>query len=235
MHYFIIPGNPPAAYFYELWGKEIEIDQPGSQARVSRYPLLPESSNSPQVMSNVLSSHLDQLKAFCNHTGSPCTVIGHSLGAYFAMGLLEHGPDLIHKAILLHPFLRSPSPLGKLILKTAGGISYSPKVQQSIIKARKGLAYLNSDIKHVSDDEIRISFQLARHEEATIGRDNNPITIQSHHMEKISVFHAQQDTWCSPRSVADLKKSVTVKECLEPHAFITSKHHRQNLFERIRG
>lgn len=233
MHYFIIPGNPPAAYFYELWGKEIESSQPGACTVVSRYSPLTETTNSKQAMVEVLNGHHLQLKKFCEKIGSPCTIIGHSLGAYFAMGLLENESTLINKAILVHPFLRSPSLLGKLILKTVGGISYSGSLQQSILKVRKGLDYLHSDLKHVTDEEIRISFQLARHEEATIARDLNPINISKEHSEKIAVIHANKDTWCSPHSVAELRKSVKVYECLEPHAFVTKEDHRKSLFEKV--
>ena len=40
MNYFIIPGNPPALYFYQEWQKEIKAWQPQAHVFVSEYPLL---------------------------------------------------------------------------------------------------------------------------------------------------------------------------------------------------
>lgn len=234
MNYFIIPGNPPATYFYELWCKEIEAAQAGSKTMVSRYPLLPEISDSAEAMRTVLKIHQDQLKEFVEQTGSPCTVIGHSLGGFFAMGLLEQAPNLVSKAILLHPFLRSPSKLGKFILKTASHVSYRPKIQQTVLRIKKNLEILPTPLKHITDEESRIALQLARHEEATIARDRSPMNIHSDHEDKITVFHANKDTWCGPESISDFKRNIEVTECLEPHAFIINKKHRKNLFKRIR-
>lgn len=234
MHYFILPGNPPAAYFYQLWAREIAADYPGSLVTVSQYPQLPDTNDSSQAMNLLLDAHLKQMEDFCKSAGAPCTVIGHSLGGHFALKLLEQRPHLIKQAMLVHPFLRTPSFLGKMILKTAASVSRSPILVRSIIQTRHGLNYLSRDLKYVSDQEIQIAFHLARHEAVTIGKDTKPIQIQPEHRRKLTVFHTPKDTWCGLGPVSELKKLVTVVECPQPHGFVTLRQHRQSLFKKLK-
>ena len=46
MHFFIIPGNPPAIHFYKLWAEEIKKEFPESFITISSYPHLPVSHDS---------------------------------------------------------------------------------------------------------------------------------------------------------------------------------------------
>ena len=233
MNYLLFPGNPPAVYHYELWGREIIAQVPGARVRVSHYPDIEPTTDSPKVMRDILDAHFEQLKSFHQSSGEPVTLIGHSLGAHFVMGLLERAPGLIQKAILIHPFLRMPSLRGRIIVGSAGSLYTQDRFQKVILRSRKTLERFAAELSHVKNEEILRTFHIARHESVTIARDRSPIVIQSNLRNKIQVFYTPGDTWCQPSTVADLRKQVSVHECPEPHGFIMTEKHRRNLFNRI--
>jgi pimeloyl-ACP methyl ester carboxylesterase len=233
MNYFLIPGNPPATYFYELWRAEISALVPEARVRVSAYPLLSPRRDSPRAMEEVLAHHREGLEEFHREALSPITIIGHSLGAYFAMGLLASRPHFVEEAILVHPFLRAPSRLGRVILNSVGSLFDRPRFLKAIVRARRGLEWFSSDLRHVTDEEILKSFQLARHESATIAPDRTALAIESGLRNKVRVFYSPGDTWCTKVVVAQFANQVPVFEGAEPHGFITEERHRRSLFARI--
>jgi len=97
MKFFLIPGNPPATYFYEQWGNEIKALQGDANVCVSHYPDLKHGTNSLDSMAEVMEFHFKQLEKFCDQVQVPVVIIGHSLGGYFALKLLEEAPEQIQK------------------------------------------------------------------------------------------------------------------------------------------
>lgn len=233
MNYLLLPGNPPAAHFYELWAREIQAQHPEARVKVSHYPDMEYSSDSNQAMQDVLNAHLEQLEVFYKISGAPVTLVGHSLGAYFALGLASKAPELIEKCILVHPFLRAPSLLGLVTLNAAGSLYRSNRFQKAFLYSKKGLGLAFKDLAHVSNEEVLRSFHLARHESQTIGKDYSRIEIKAHLRKKIKVFYNLKDIWCTDRLVADLKQQVLVQKCTEPHGFVTKAEHRASLFNRF--
>ena len=233
MNYLLLPGNPPAVHYYELWGREITARLPGARVSVSHYPDLRPTTDSPKAMREILDAHFEQLQRFYQESGTPVTLIGHSLGAHFVMGLLELAPSLIQKAVLIHPFLRMPSLRGRFIVETVGSLYTQDSFQKLILRSRKMLERFSAELSYVTDNEILRTFHIARHESVTIGRDRTPIVIRSDHQDKIQVFYTRGDSWCQPSSVADLERQVSVHECPEPHGFIMTEEHRRSLFNRI--
>ena len=234
MNYFIIPGNPPALHFYEEWAKEIITKEPTAKVRVSHYPRLAKNSNSESAMNEVLAAHREQLIAFYNETNSPISIIGHSLGGNIGLKILhEDMNEVIKKVILLHPFLRSPEKNGQIILKAAAFFYGKDFLQSAIIKNRKYLEYLSESLPHVTNEEIEKSFHLAKHESITIATDRSPIHIHQEKRDKVSVFYSLKDTWCPLGVINELREQVKLFECTEPHDFVTSKIHRQSLYNKI--
>ncbi|MFZ4712552.1 MAG: serine aminopeptidase domain-containing protein [Bacteriovoracaceae bacterium] len=234
MNYFLIPGNPPAVHFYELWQKEIMASDPKAEATVCSYPLLPKNSNSKKAIDDVLKYHEEQFNHFQQKVSSPVTIIGHSLGGNFALRLLNRNHKLIEKVILLHPFLRAPDIKGKIILKTVAALYPYENFQKNIIKKRKLLEYLSAELPHVSNDEIEKSFHLAYHEHKIIAPDKTPLMIDHEFRDKVSVFFKRQDIWCTDAVIKDLKRQVSLFECTEPHGFVTEEKYRNSLFLKIK-
>ncbi len=234
MNYFIVPGNPPAVHFYKLWAEEIISEHPSAVVTVSRYPALLPSNDSVSAMNTILDSHLSQLQAFQEKVKSPVTLIGHSLGGYFALELHKQAPpEWISRSILLHPFLGPPTLRGKLILKLVKLPTHSKKIQSAIVKIRKKLELISSDLAHLTDEEILKTFQLAKHEERVIGKRESPVDIPLDIRAKINAYYTKNDTWCSPDLINNLKAQIEVNECHEPHDFITNENHRKNLFRKM--
>ena len=234
MRYLLIPGNPPAAHFYKLWGQEISSIQPGAEVRVSPYPNLPHSINSPTEISNqILASHTANLLDFYKEQDAPITLIGHSLGGYYALKILEESSHMVEDAILLHPFLRAPHWRGKALLKSVRTMHSSALLKSLILKSRKYLEVFSSELPNVTDEELFSTFLICRMEDDTISKDNQPVVIKPNLKDKLKVFYAKNDTWCSPAVISDLKSQVYTSQCSEPHGFITDKTHRESLFYRI--
>lgn len=234
MNYFIIPGNPPAVHFYEQWGKEIIAKVPAAKVRVSHYPKLVKNLNSEKAMNDVVAAHLEQLMEFYNETNSPISILGHSLGGNISLRILnEDMNEVVKKAILIQPFLRSPGMLGQLILKAAAAIADREAIQAGLIKHRKFLEYLSRDLPHVTDEEIENCFHLVKHESKLIASDRSPIHIHHEKRDKVSVFYNRKDMWCSGGVIKDLREKVKLFECSEPHTFVTSGLHRRSLFDKI--
>jgi predicted alpha/beta hydrolase family esterase len=234
MNYFIIPGNPPAVHFYQLWGSEIIVRVPTAKVKVSSYPKLEKNSNSESAMNEVLTAHLEQLMDFYNETKSPITIIGHSLGGNMALKILHQDMnEVVKKAILIHPFLKRPSKVGQIILKTAASFYDRDALQAGLIKNRRFLEYLSNDLPHVTNEEMEKAFHLAKHELIQIASDTNPLHIHPEKRDKVSVFYKHNDPWCPAGVIAELCEQVKLFECTEPHNFVTSKLHRHGLLDKI--
>lgn len=234
MNFFIIPGNPPAAYFYELWKQEILEKFPQAQVHVSRYPELHFNHDSTSVIDSVANTHLSQLESFYEKAKGPITIVGHSLGGYFSMRLAEKIDETIIKHIvLIHPFLRSPTLKGKNILRVMSFFHEKQFIHRFTVKNRKYLERLSKDLPHVTDAELITCFQLAGHEHWLIAPDNSPLKVPSKWQKKASLFYTDNDTWCSPQVIASLKNQIATHKRHEPHGFVTERRHRDSLFEQI--
>lgn len=233
MNYFLIPGNPPATHFYKLWGEEIRSLSPQAMVKVCHYPTLARTHDSATFMADVLAYHRQQLTRFYEECRGPITLLGHSLGGYFSLKLLEESVDIINQTILLHPFLRMPQKKGQFILKMAGALQGQDGFQTALIKNRRLLEMLFNDLSFITEVEIKNTFQIAKHEWNIIGTDQSPPFIQHEHREKVQIFYHPRDIWCSPSVVKSLRDQVSLLPCTEPHGFITSQKHRETLLRKI--
>lgn len=230
MNLFIIPGNPPAVHFYELWGQEIGESEPALELRVATYPELKVNSSSDAALEEVISAHEKQLQAFHEKVKSPIHVIGHSLGGYVALKLLQKDKnEIIKSAQLVHPFLKRPGQTGRLILRLAALLYEQKLLQRQIIQNRKYLEFFSQALPFVSNEEIEKAFHLGYHESKTIALDQRPVIIEAPWRDKVTVLYNSQDTWCPMSVVEELKKQVKVTACVAPHDFVISKTHRTTL------
>jgi pimeloyl-ACP methyl ester carboxylesterase len=207
--------------------------QPGAKAKVSLYPVLSKMSDSSKAMDLVLAAHLEQLHEFSETVDSPITLIGHSLGGYFAMRLLEKVRHRIQKVILVHPTLREPHLRGRVILRTLSAFYSLENLQSMFLRRRKQLEILFADLSFVTDEEILKSFHLIRHEDVIVASDRSPVVVAPGDCGKVKVFYNLRDIWCHSKVVSQLKNQVSVFECNEPHDFITQERHRRSLFTKI--
>lgn len=225
MHLFIIPGNPPALYFYKLWAEEIKREYPGCSIYISPYPNLPISKDS-KYLNDTAEIHGRELLAFHKTVKKKVIIIGHSLGAWMALHLLEEHNMIIEKCLLLYPFLQRPTLKGRLILKSIRHLYQIPFTEDVLLSCRSILEKFFKDLKYVTDEELRTSLALAYHEYKVIGRYQGTLQIPQQLRGKLHMIYCDQDTWCPLHTVNEMKKWISCEKIATTHGFITSAHER---------
>ncbi|MBS0653876.1 MAG: hypothetical protein JSR39_10190, partial [Verrucomicrobia bacterium] len=154
MHLFIIPGNPPALYFYELWAEEIQREHGKCSVYISPYPQLPNSDDSSRYLSDTALIHGQQLLNFHQVAKKKVVIIGHSLGAWMALELLKEHDEIIENCFLLYPFLLRPSLKGRAILKSMRHLYRVPFIEDLLLGSRGILERFFEDLRYVTDEEL---------------------------------------------------------------------------------
>jgi predicted alpha/beta hydrolase family esterase len=233
MNYLLIPGNPPAVHFYEEWKNEIELSQKDFIARVSSYGPLTKHHSISSKLDEMINHHHEQLEKFHQQVFKPVTIIGHSLGGFVALKLLEKSPAMVKEVILLHPFLRQPDLKGRFILKIVATLSNIDFIPKTLVKNRNVLEWFSRELPFVTNEEMYLSFEIAHFESKSIMKDISPISFTHIDKTKIKMFYCDKDIWCPMRVVNELRSQIHSTECLEPHGFITEKKHRESLWQKI--
>ncbi len=237
MHLFIIPGNPPALHFYELWAEEIKKEYKASSVYISPYPFLPNREDSLDYLNQVAAIHRENLVTFQKKAQAQVTVIGHSLGGWMALRLLENHPDLIENCLLLYPFLRRPSLKGRIVLRSMRQIVRLSFLKEALLKHRKKLERVFDELPYVTDQELRTSLLLIDHEYTVIGRYSGPLEIPQHLSNKLHMLYCDRDKWCPTPTIRALQTSISSEKTEARHGFITSKEERaivlKTLFSKI--
>jgi pimeloyl-ACP methyl ester carboxylesterase len=112
MNIFLIPGNPPASYFYQKWLAELEQAGAFKSSHFHIYPTFKQEKNQQAYWQGVLNFYQEKLSNL-----DEVILIGHSVGGKVALDLMQKNPLNVKKCFLLFPFLRSPGPRGKLVLE----------------------------------------------------------------------------------------------------------------------
>lgn len=234
MHLFIIPGNPPAVHFYKIWAEEIQRAYSGSSVCVSPYLQLPSNSDSLAYLKDTAASHGKELLAFHNAVKSKVIVIGHSLGAWMALRLLEEYDAIIENCLFLYPFLRRPNFKARTILRFMRYLYKIPFSKNLLIGGRGILEKFSSDLQLVSDEELRTSLTLAYHEYKVIGQKKEALQIPEHLREKLHMIYCDEDRWCPKESIHEIKKWISSEKLDATHGFITSEQERKIVLQALK-
>jgi pimeloyl-ACP methyl ester carboxylesterase len=233
MNYFIIPGNPPALHFYQIWKQEIQAAHPQTSIMISPYPRYPLKQSSEDYFKLILNFHAEQLQAFQKTVNQPVTVIGHSLGGWMALNLLSSHEASIDSCILLYPFLRAPSLKGKIILKSLHQLHKNSSFEKWVLKVRPLCEKINRDLRYVTDEELRSTLNLAHHEYVMIGKVKSLPKLDSPLYQKIRLIYCDDDTWCADQTLRNMIPYVSHLKTNAKHGFIVSKHQREVVFRNI--
>lgn len=226
MHLFIIPGNPPALYFYKLWAGEIQREHAECSICISPYPHLPISNDSYRYLSDTAAIHSKELLTFYKAVKKKVIIIGHSVGAWMALQLLEEHNTIIENCFLLYPFLQRPSLKGRTILKSIRHLYQIPFVEDLLLNCRGILEKFFGDLKYVTDEELRTSLVLAYHEHKVISHCKETLQIPEKLRKKLHMIYCDQDTWCPSYTVNEMKKWISCEKTPTTHSFITSAQER---------
>jgi|GEM_PF-1149984 len=238
-NFFILPGNPPALHFYELWGQELREHNTDLKIRVARYPLATgkaeksEKSDSNLYFENLTDSLIEQINEFRVAHGGNISLVGHSLGGYLALKVLNRIPDQIHACHLFHPFLRRPTPRGRVLLKVAHELHKLPSLDKWLLRIQPTLGIFMKEALSITHEEIKIFTELAFHEHLTISQDLSAPQLGEEAKSKIFAYSTKGDTWCPPQSIDSLGQGVHHVVGPAAHNFVVNRAGRDLISKQL--
>ncbi len=212
----IIPGNPPASHFYERWKKEIELIT-NQNVIIDYYPSFAETTCSATYLKKIENFYAQSIRRH-----KRITLIGHSIGGYIALKLLEQYHENIEQCALLFPFLHSPGKKAKCILVALHHLSNKLWLKKPFITS---LGWFYPNIRKLIPNEITSGLALAYHEHKTIGQEKS-IHISPHLHPKITLYYTHHDTWCSKKVLKSLHPQLRTELINVTHDFVTTKVQR---------
>ena len=230
--FFIIPGNPPASYYYNKWIDEIKNRVDICECCVSNYRFFLDEQNSWIFMEKMYRHIECGFLKFLSKFGSKSKVIvlGHSIGAYFAIRLSERHPEKLKSIFLLFPFLSKPRLEGKTILEV--GTMLKP-FHGYFNRTNNMLSKLFPQLDRLTDNEIKTGLRLMTHEKNTIMQMEKPLIYLRNKTKHGAVFYCENDIWCSDTAVRYFKTGLPVQRLNVSHAFVMSDNERDIVFEGI--
>ncbi|MCH9755833.1 MAG: alpha/beta hydrolase [Gammaproteobacteria bacterium] len=222
----IIPGNPPASYFYEAWKKELEHIT-NNEVIIEYYPSFEKITCSLEYLKEVERFYSKKITAH-----EKIILIGHSVGGYIALKILEKYHRSIEHCVLLFPFLHSPRFRGKLVLGALNQLNKRKYLKTRLTGLSRSLRWLDEDIQRLTQNEITSGLNFASHEHKTIGRKKN-IDINPTLHPKMTLYYTDKDTWCSKKVVKSLHPELNTEWVDVKHHFVTSKAERTIINNRL--
>ncbi|XP_077008296.1 lipid droplet-associated hydrolase isoform X2 [Tamandua tetradactyla] len=261
--FFIIPGNPGFSAFYVPFARALYSSINGcfpvwiiSHAGHVCVPkdkkiLTTVDDTNAQEIKDIYGLHgqVEHKLAFLR-THVPketkLVLIGHSVGCYFSLQILKHGPELpVVRTLLLFPTIErmSQTPRGRVatpllcwlryILYATSYLILKPcpeKVKSSLLSVGLPMMNLSSEF---SVNSVLEPFCLAN--AAYLGsqemmeiveRDNE---IIKEHLSKLTFYYGTIDGWCPKEFYEDIKKDfpegdIRLCEKKIPHSFVTSSN-----------
>jgi len=223
--FLIIPGNPPASYFYQKWCDELALTYPQYTFKTIPYPRF-NTNHSDKYFSDIIEYYKDIIHTqFKNHQ---IALIGHSIGGYFSTEILNRIPDQIEKCYLIFPFFGQAKLRGKYLLKLISTIDQTSILQKQFLKHKNLLGKIWKDLNFISHEELLASTRLAHHEKIHLQEFKKPLLDISHH-HKLHLVYNHKDTWCPLNSVEKLQQMMNVTYIDSDHDFIVAPNQREQM------
>ena len=226
--FFIIPGNPSVAYFYQEWIKELK-EKSNDEFHYHSFPIFSDVTDPSEYMDHMISFYERKLKE-CNT--SDITIIGHSIGAYLGMRVSQRNPDLISGLHMLFPFLGDTKISAKLMLELGSILNRAPGLGKTIHKHRMKVFNECTGFQHIKHEEIYNSMRLAHMEKLYFKKQSN-IQIPENIRDKTHFYFNKDDRWCPSSTVKRVSKVINTKQVNASHEFIIIKKERQEMIEFI--
>lgn len=228
----IISGNPCASYFYKEWQKEIlEIDN-NLEVIIGTFPEYCSELPADEYLDKVTNYFEELLNSF--QQKGRVIIIGHSIGGFFGLKLLQRIEERIKQLILIFPFLGSPEKEGIRILRFAKLISKLKPISRLIVRNKNLLIPFSSDVRFITSDELSSSITLARKEyDYFKNYELSPQSLRETKVSKIKFLYNKKDIWCSDKIKSLLKSHVNSSFVSLDHDFIIHSNQRSNMTDMI--
>ena len=224
----IIPGNPCAPKYYNLWKKELEKNR-NIECIVAKSEVLFDKYLNPEEYFLELESYYEKFMEKYN-SKNPITVVGHSIGGYFALKLLEKYPKKIQKVILIFPYLGEESEKARKKLQR---VYFFNKILVSkfVIKYNSFFQYFIRDMKLVSKRELIIAERLAINEYLFFKKNRFNFDLVGNN--KVFLLYNENDEWCTNEMVEKLGLLVDSKRVEVSHKFVLDESQRKIMAKNI--
>lgn len=229
MNLFILPGNPPIRHFYQIWKDEILSQKTNLQIEIATYPHLKDVGHSKEYFEKTIASISNQIIDFQNRSKTPIALVGHSLGGFLALQVLEKNPNLVEKCFFIHPFLRRPSHSGLALLSLARALRRNQKIEKLLLHLQPQISKWMPEAAALNAEEISIFLHFAFHEYEVIGKDTSPITLNPKWLHKIFIYTTDDDIWCPESVRRQFETLATHTKGPASHAFIVHQEERKLL------
>lgn len=250
----VIPGSPGMGHFYIPFARKLFQLGKGSY----NVSVVSHAGHSPghrrinkdgrdwYSLEDQVEHKLGYIREHVNNN-TPMVLIGHSIGCYITMRMLEQlPPDLVQKAVFLFPAIEGlgRSSQGRLlsyiswfrllILFIAWLTSWIPKPIQTWVVKRY---FHNSPRDHI-DYTVEATTNLVSpscanncfrmfNQELTVVNNLNTELLDAH-IKKISFYYGAKDHWLPPNAYADMRKRYPGKDIVQcssgyRHAFVLTE------------
>jgi pimeloyl-ACP methyl ester carboxylesterase len=226
---FIIPGNPAASHYYDLWIKEFK-EKTDYECFYDTFPVLKETNTPEAYLEQMIDFYESRFLSFYN--GKEALLIGHSIGGFIASKLLERHPEKFSKVYLIFPFFGDTDFHGKAVLKTAYYVEKSKSLTNFIIKIKNSVKAILPEVSHVTSKELLTSVHFAKYEYLFFNKPSNR-KINLPYKEKTTLIYNSKDHWCTKKTREEIKTQIPSFFVDAHHKYIVFKEQREAILEKI--
>jgi len=231
MHFFIIPGNPPARHFYEIWRDELKaaFKLESFQTTVDYFPAFDMGLDSYDYWDKMVEFYEDRFLDLMRKSDKKVVLVGHSVGGMIALEILKKHPEHIDKCVLIFPFLGKPGGRGQLVLEVVNFFMKSKRFIPFFLSKKKYIDRYHPILKKISDEEVDACFKFAYHERRSVAKIKRQPAVPKEIADKILALSCPNDTWSHPTQIAHISHTLNIDELDVTHDFVTFPKQREQM------
>ena len=223
----IIPGNPPAHFYYNQWISELKISFSEVNFQYLAYQKLDHNQAPSKQMEHTLKKLERKLREL--YTESKVILLGHSYGAYFAYELAKRCPDIVEKVLMIFPFFGRPKLTSKMVLLSA---RYLKRYTQAIVQLQNlhgKSPWQYPPFKNIESEELITALDHAQIE-SYLFKDQSQFRFQET-QAKVHLIYNPKDSWSPPKTTKKLRKHFHGIATSAEHDFILKSSQRKIISE----
>ncbi len=225
----LIPGNPAIERHYRSWIKEIETQRQVEISYATSYVSFSRRLD-PVEYDKAMCEHYESLLLQLS-SSDKITVIGHSVGGYFALRLLERYPGKIEKVIILFPYIGYSTIKWLRYIWPLYFIDRFFPLAEIVSSGKNFFRKWYQDTEGISNQELTACLRFGVRQCAYFNKHAFDTRSVSLNKEKIYFVYRENDPWCPKETIELLKPISNYKEVHLPHDFIERDNQRIKMIE----
>jgi pimeloyl-ACP methyl ester carboxylesterase len=224
----LIPGNPAVASYYLSWINEIENQNKNIEIAYSTsYVVFDRKLSGSEYAKAIIEHHEKSLLAL--PSSEKITIIGHCIGGYIALKLLEKYPERIEKIIILFPYIGYSEIPSLRFIRPFNFVDRHFPLVEILARYKNVFQKWKKEVVNIPKNELieYLRFGLRQCTYFTTYKfDPTPLSLQK---DKIHFLYIQNDEWCPSTTIELLKPISHPQQVAIPHDFIVDKDQRQKM------